>query len=184
MATVTLALGIGTTTAVVSVVDHVLVHALPFRDAGGLTVMLERDDGAGFRPPSYPTVSDWQRDPGMQRAFEGIVVRSRRWRVDLDRRQDRDRVLAGFVDSAFFPLLGVRPALGRVLSAEDQREGAAPAVVLAYSLWRQRFGGDPTIIGRRIDLDSMPTTVVGVLPAGAQYPGFAALWRPLSQYRA
>jgi predicted permease len=182
VATGTLALGIGTTTAVLSVVDHVLVHALPFRDAGGLAVMLERDDRSGFRPPSYPTVSDWQRDPGMQRAFEGMSF-VRGDGVSIAIGDKTDRVLAGFVDSAFFPLLGVRPALGRVLSAEDQREGAAPAVVLAHSLWQQRFGGDPTIIGRRIDLDSMPTTVVGVLPAGAQYPGFAALWRPLSQYR-
>jgi putative ABC transport system permease protein len=182
VAIMTLALGIGTTTAVLSVVDHVLVHALPFRDAGALTVMLERDDRGGFRPPSYPTVADWQRDPGMQRAFEGLSF-VRGDGVSIAVGDKTERALAGFVDGNFFPLLGVRPALGRVLSADDQRDGATPAVVLAYSLWQQRFGGDPSIVGRRIDVDSIPTTVVGVLPPGAQYPGFAALWRPLSQYR-
>lgn len=182
VAILTLALGIGATTAVLSIVDHVLVHALPFRDADRLVVMLERDDRGGFRPPSYPTVVDWQRDAGVQRAFEGVSF-LRGDGVALTLGDKTERVLAGFVDSAFFPVIGARPALGRVLTAEDQRIGAAPAVVLSYGLWQQRFGGDPSIIGRRIDLDSLPTTVVGVLPAGAQYPGFAALWRPLSQYR-
>ena len=182
VAILTLALGIGTTTAVLSVVDHVLLHALPFRDAGSLVVMLERDDRGGFRPPSYPTVADWQRDPGMQRAYEGLSF-VRGDGVSIAVGDKTERALAGFVDSAFFPLLGVRPVLGRVLSADDQRDGATPAVVLAYSLWQNRFGGDPNIVGRQVAIDSIPTTVIGVLPAGAQYPGFAALWRPLSQYR-
>ena len=107
-----------------------------------MVVLFERDDRGGFRTPSYPTVEDWQRDPGTQRAFEGVSF-VRGDGVSIVIGEKRDRVGAGFVDSAFFPLLRLRPALGRVLSSEDQRDGAAPAVVLAYSLWQQRFGGDP-----------------------------------------
>ena len=142
VAIVTLALGIGTTTAVLSVVDHVLVHALPFHDAGNLVVMLERDDRGGYRPPSYPTVADWRRDPGMQRAFEGC--RSSAATACRSRLATRPSGSSPASSTAsFFPLLAVRPVLGRVLSADDQRDGAAPAVVLAHSLWQQKFGGDP-----------------------------------------
>jgi predicted permease len=182
VAILTLALGIGTTTSVLSVVDHVLVHALPFRDAGELAVLLERDDRGDLRTPSYPTLDDWRRDPGMRQAFEGVSF-ERGEGVSIAIGEKTDRFPAAFVDTSFFPLIGVRPLLGRVLSSDDARDGAPPAAVLSYGLWQQRFGGDPSILGRRLDIDSVPTTVVGVLPAGAQYPGFASLWRPLSQYR-
>src|SRR4051812_31482162 len=72
VAILTLALGIGTTTAVLSVVDHVLLHSLPFHDAGRLMMMLEREEHGGFRAPSFPTAQDWRQDPGAREAFDGI----------------------------------------------------------------------------------------------------------------
>src|SRR5207244_7195113 len=83
----------------------------------------------------------------------------------------------------FFPLLGVRPALGRLLGSDDHEAIAPPAAVMSYKLWQRRFGGDRSIIGRSVSVDSVPTTIVGVLPAGAVYPGFADLWTPLSHYQ-
>ncbi|MGH7712694.1 MAG: hypothetical protein ACREOG_15490, partial [Gemmatimonadaceae bacterium] len=68
----TLALGIGLVTAIVSIADHILLRSLPFRDADRLMMMLERDAHGGLRAPSYPTVADWQRDPGVAEAFEGV----------------------------------------------------------------------------------------------------------------
>ena len=182
VAILTLALGIGTTTAVLSVVDHVLVHALPFREAGRLAVCSNAMIGEAFDA----IVSDRRGLATRSRyaaRVRGRLVRSGRRRVDRHRREDEIGWAQGSSIPCFFRCFAVRPALGRVLSSEDQRDGAAPAVVLAYSLWQQRFGGDPSIVGRRIDIDSVPTTIVGVLPAGAQYPGFATLWRPLSQFR-
>src|SRR3954468_14861434 len=73
VAIITLTLGIGVTTAVVSVVDHVLLHSLPFRDAGRLVMMLERGEKSGFRAPSAPTAAHWQRDPAVAQAFDGLT---------------------------------------------------------------------------------------------------------------
>jgi predicted permease len=182
VAVLTLALGIGATTAVLSVVDHVLVHSLPFGDAGRLMMMLERDARGGFRPPSAPTTEDWRRDPGVQRAFDGMAFI--RGDGAIFRQGDESRrVLIGFVGPEFFSVLGAPPLLGRVLIDDDHRDGAAPAVVIAHSFWQERLGGDRNVIGRRISLDSVPTTIVGVMPPGATYPGFASVWEPISQYR-
>ena len=182
VAVLTLALGIGTTTAVLSVVDHVLLHSLPFRDADRLVMMLEREEHGGFRPPSYPTAQDWQRDPGAREAFDGISF-VRGDGVILTTNDGPERIGAGFVGAEFFPLLGARPVLGRLLTPDDQALSASAVAVISYSLWQERFGGDPAIIGRRISLDSVPTAVVGVLPVGAAYPTFASVWQPVTHYK-
>lgn len=181
VAILTLALGVGITTAVVSIADHVLVRGLPFRESGRLMMMLERDDHGGYRTPSAPTAADWQRDSGAGQGFEGITyIRGDGFRLRVA--NDSEMVGSAFVGPEFFPLLGVRPVLGRLLIADDHRSGAAPVAVMSHKLWRRRFGGDPAIVGRNISVDSIPTTVVGVLPIGAVYPGFADLWTPISLY--
>src|SRR5439155_11400319 len=73
VAILTLAIGIGTTTAVMSVVDHVMLHSLPFREPGRLMMMLERGERGGFRPPSAPTANDWRNDAGVKQAFEDVT---------------------------------------------------------------------------------------------------------------
>src|SRR5207244_8127713 len=101
----------------------------------------------------------------------------------LVRAGDGSEVVAeAFVAPDFFPLLGARPLLGRVLLSDDHQSGAPPVAVMSFRLWRRRFGGDREIIGRSVSVDSMPTTIIGVLPAGAIYPGFADLWTPLWRY--
>jgi putative ABC transport system permease protein len=176
----TLALGIGATTAVLSVVDHVLIHSLPFRDADRLVMMLERGDRGGFRTPSAPTAEDWRRDPGVAQAFEQVSF-IRGDGATLRVGDEAETIGVGFVGPEFFPLLGAKPLLGRLLTDDDQRPDASPAAVIAYSLWQRRFGGDPAILGRRISLDSVPVTVVSVMPNGAVYPGFAQAWEAASQ---
>jgi putative ABC transport system permease protein len=178
----TLALGIGATTAVLSIVDHVLLHSLPFRDPNRLVMMYERDDHGDIRPPSYPTVSDWQRDSAVQQAFDGLTF-IRGDGAELRLGNDVGRVTDAFVGRDFFRILGARPLLGRTLVDDDQRADAPPVAVLSYSLWQRRFGGDAAVLGRRIPLDSIPTIVVGVMPAGAVYPGFAELWQPVTHYK-
>jgi len=176
----TLALGIGATTAVLSVVDHVLIRSLPFHDAGRIVMLLERGDRGGFRTPSAPTAEDWRRDPGVARAFEQVSF-IRGDGLPLRVGEETETIGVGFVGAEFFPLLGAKPALGRLLNDDDQRADAPPAVVLAYSLWQRRFGGDPAILGRSIMIGGVPATVVGVMPNGAAYPTFALAWEALSQ---
>jgi predicted permease len=178
----TLALGIGITTAVVSIADHVLLRSLPFRDSGRLVMMMERDPHGGLRTPSAPTAYDWQRDAGTAQAFDGLSF-IRGDGVTLRVGEETETVGDAFVGPEFFPLIGIRPALGRLLVDDDQRPDAPAVAVLSHALWRQHFGGDPAILGRTISVDSVPTTVIGVLPVGAVYPPFASLWQPIAHYR-
>src|SRR6185503_1178668 len=158
----------------VSITDHVLLRSLPFADADRLLMMMERDDHGGMRVPSAPTVEDWRRDAGVTYVRgDGVTLRVG---------EETESVGAAFVASEFFPLLGARPLLGRVLVPDDQRAGV-PVAVISHALWRRRFGGDPAVVGRTLSVDSIPTTVIGVLPIGAEYPGFAELWQPIAQYR-
>lgn len=177
----TLAVGIGLVTAIVSIADHILLRSLPFSGADRLMMMLERDDHGGFRTPSYPTVADWQRDPGVAQAFDGVSY-ARGDGVSMCADADCESLGAAFVGVEYFPLLGARPELGRVLMAEDQK-ATAPVAVMSHRLWQREFGGDPAIVGRTVIIDSSATTIVGVLPAGAVYPPFADLWLPISLYR-
>lgn len=178
----TLALGIGATTAVLSIVDHVLLHSLPFHDPNRLVAMYERDEHGEIRGPSYPTVADWQRDPAVQQAFDGVTF-IRGDGVQLQLGSNDERVVDAYVGPGFFPILGARPLLGRTLLDDDQRSDAPAVAVLSYAFWQRRFGGDPGVLGRRMSLDSIPTTVVGVMPTGAVYPDFAELWQPITHYK-
>lgn len=181
IAVLTLTLGIGVTTAVMSVVDHVLIRSLPFRDASRLMSLLERGDRGGFRAPSAPTVADWAADPGASRAFETITF-VRGAGALLKRGDETDRIGVAYVASEFFPMLGTRPLIGRTLLADDHRRDAPTVGVLSYETWQRDFAGDPHMVGRRITVDSAIVTVVGVMPLGATYPAFAGLWEPISHY--
>jgi putative ABC transport system permease protein len=182
IAILTIALGIGITTAVVSIADHVLVRGLPFRDSGRLVMMFERDERGATRTPSAPTAGDWQRDPGAARAFEGLTfIRGDGMRVGIG--EVTETLGTAFVAPEFFSLIGARPLHGRLLSADDHRADAPRTAVISHRIWKRRFGGDPAVVGRSISIDSVPTTIVGILAAGAEYPGFAELWMPTAHYR-
>jgi putative ABC transport system permease protein len=182
IAILTLTLGIGITTAIVSVVDHVLLHSLPFRDANRLVTLLERGERGGLRGPSAPTAADWKQDPAAAQAFDGISFQ-RGDGATLVHGDDSEAIAVAYVEPDFFSILGARPTLGRALSADDHRRDAPPVAVISYELWRKSFGGDPAIVGRRVLIDSVPTTVVGIMPLGGRYPDFASAFQPLSHYR-
>src|SRR3954463_13742425 len=112
VAIATLALGIGVTTAIVSVVDHVLLRSLPFRDADRLMMLLERGERGGLRGPSAPTTQDWQQDSGVRQAFESIAF-IRGDGVVIASGGTSEHVGAAFVGPEFFPMLGARPVVGR-----------------------------------------------------------------------
>ena len=182
VASLTLTLGIGVTTAIVSIVDHVVLHSLPFRDADQLVTLLERGDRGGFRPPSAPTANDWKQDPAAAQAFVGISF-ERGAGAALTHGDATETIGVAYVDPEFFPLVGARAALGRLLTADDHRLDAPAVAVIAYGLWQKSFGGDPAILGRRVLIDSVPTTIVGVMPLGGTYPTFAGAWQPVSHYK-
>jgi len=129
IAVLTLTLGIGVTTAVMSVVDHVLIHSLPFREPDRLMSVLERGDRGGFRAPSAPTVADWAADPGARQAFESITF-VRGASALLKQGDETDRIGIAYVAPEFSPMLRVQPLLGRLLVSDDHRADAPAAGVL------------------------------------------------------
>src|SRR4051794_11672050 len=173
VAVATLTLGIGVTTAIVSVVDHVLLHSLPFRDANRLMMHLERGERGGLRGPSAPTSADWREDPAAAQAFDGITFQ-RGDGATLVHGDASESIGVAYVEPDFFSILGARPALGRFLIADDHRRDAPAVAVIAYEFWQKSFGGDPAVLGQRVLIDSVPTTIVGVMPLGGAYPGFAS----------
>src|ERR1051325_7157958 len=129
----TLALGVGVTTAVVSITDNVLLRALPFGDAGRLVMLLERDERGGFRTPSAPTAYDFQRDPATADAFDAVSF-IRGDGVAIRAGDAIENVGAAFVGPELFPLLRVRPLIGRVLTDDDHRPDAPPTAVMSHRL--------------------------------------------------
>jgi putative ABC transport system permease protein len=182
VAILTLTLGIGVTTTIVSVVDHVLLRSLPFYDAGRLMMLLERGDRGGLRGPSAPTTADWKRDPAAAQAFDGLTF-VRGDGATLAHGDASEPIAVAYVEPDFFPIVGARPTLGRLLTADDHRPDAPAVAVLSFDAWQRSFGGDPAVVGRRVLIDSIPTTIVGIMPLGGTYPGFASVWQPLSHYR-
>jgi putative ABC transport system permease protein len=186
-ATLTLALGIGATTAIFSIVDGVLVRGLPYRDADRVVDIWETNDNGGFRLPSYPTFKDWREqsaswsDAFQEMAFvkggEAIYVGDK----------GPERLLSSAVSPGFFHLLGVAPLMGRTFLPDEERPGANHVAVLSYDLWQRRFGGDPAIVGKTISFSRSPTTVIGVMPRDFAYPMWSiqtnvtsALWQPIA----
>jgi len=175
----TLALGIGATTAVWSAVDHVLLRPLPYRDAEKVVTLRESDPVAGapkqeVSPGNY---HDWQR---LAESFSAMALAEPSG-FDLTDGATPETVAAWRVTEEWFTALGVEPLHGRGLVAEDYAVGPArpPAVVvISHRLWRSRYGGDPDLVGKTIEVDRQAATVVGVLPPGLDYPEPRDLWAP------
>src|SRR5579859_3027651 len=166
VAVVTLALGIGANSAIFSVVNTVLFHALPYPEADRLVRVQEKTASFGLMDISYPNFLDWA---ARNNVFESqAVVRPESF--TLISGGEPERIKGVKVSSGMFTTLGVHPALGRGFLAEDDRKGAGPTVVLSDGLWRRRFGGDSSAIGRAIRLDGVSYTIVGVMPPGFKLP--------------
>jgi len=172
----TFALGIGAASAIFSAVNPVLLQDPPFPDAGRLTLVFERDKDGSESYTGYLTFLDLQREV---RSFASTAVMSF-WQPVLD--GEEPEVLSGQrVTSQFFATLGVRPALGRDFTPEEDRKGAGRVLMLGHDLWQRRFGGDSTIVGRAVSLGGTSYTVIGVLPATFEslLSPAAQLWSPL-----
>jgi predicted permease len=160
VAVITLALGIGSTTAIFSVVNGVLLRPLPFSNPSRLAILYENSPKFEQMSVSYPNFLDWQRQ---QQSFSGLAI-YRNDSFNLSGRSGAERVQARMVSAGFFKILGVSPFLGREFRAQDDHLGAAPTAILDYSFWQRRYGGNPDIVGRSITMDDQNYDVIGVLP--------------------
>ncbi len=161
-----LALGVGGTTAVFSLVQNVLLRGLPYENPGRLVTPDVRSPQGYLISLSVPFYRAWS---GKSRLFSDWGA-SAGWTFVRRGAGGSELLNARLVLGDFFGTLGMRAALGRVPSAEETERGAAPVAVLGYGFWQRVYGGDPGIIGRTLTTDQVTATIVGVLPRGAGYP--------------
>jgi len=178
-AVLTLALGIGGNVAVFSVVNGVLLRPLAFPDPDRLVTIAHRTRG-GDLPPTLPNASAADVVYQASHSFDAMALYSS-WQGSLAGGDTApDWVDVTSVTRTLFDVLRVRPALGRPFTAEEDRPRGPRAVILSHALWRQRFGSDPSVIGRTISVDGTMHEIVGVMPAGFAFPTPAiALWVPM-----
>src|SRR6201988_1953481 len=173
---ITLALGIGASTAIFTVVDAALLRGLPYKSPERLYHLFETTPQKEFsqREFSYPDYQDYQQN----QVCEGIAAYTGGGAI-LNTNGQTERVFAPAATANFFSALGVDAVLGRTFQAGDDKPGTPKVTVLTYSTWQSRFGGDKNIIGKSLTLNGENFTVVGVLPATFQFAFRPAdLWRP------
>jgi predicted permease len=183
VAVLTLALGIGASTAVFSAVHSLLLKPLPFADSGRLVsvrAMVKRDtwERRSFSCPDYRDYRAMATG-----SFDAFAAYNDDWSFTLSGGGEAARVSADLISHDYFAILGAQPALGRAFTEEEANvPGKHFAVVLGDALWRSRFGADPAIIGRAIRLNDLEYTVVGVMPPGfVNLSSATQLWLPISQ---
>ena len=170
VAVLTLALGIGATTAIFSVIDGVLLSPLPYAQPDRLVMVLESNLRFPEDAISYPNFQDWQ---GTARSFQQMAALMEQEGFDLTGLGTPEHLDGNRISSGFFGTLGVTLTLGREFSAQEDRQGAVPVAIISNRLWRNRFASSLQVLGKSVTLNSANYTIVGVAP-----PGF----RPLSQH--
>ncbi|UCC73158.1 MAG: ABC transporter permease [Gemmatimonadota bacterium] len=188
VAVLTLALGIGGTSAIFSVVNGVLLRPFPYANPSRLVVVWERKvGGLPYMFASPPNYADWRDD---NQVFDNMGAFTRR-RLTLQGETESFVIRGADVTADMFSTLGARPLMGRLFTADDDRDGSEPVVLLSYDFWHRRFGGDPAVVGTSILLNEQSHAVIGVLPPDFDFPPPIVLegaipnedtevWRPLA----
>jgi putative ABC transport system permease protein len=168
VAILTLALGIGANTAIFSIVNGVLLNPLPYPHPQELTILYEHTPNFEKSSISYPNFLDWQRT---NTTFASMAA-YRHQDFNVTGGREPERVRGGMISSEFFPLLGVKPLLGRLFVHGEDRAGAAPVVLLGEGFWQRRFGSARDVIGKQMIMDGDAYTIVGVIPASFHFRAF------------
>jgi putative ABC transport system permease protein len=177
LSVLTLALGVGATTAIFSVADPVLFRPLPYPAPDRIVIVGERDADGAMSNVGFLTYRDLARDA---RTLERAAAAGG-WEVTLDGHGAPERVSGQRVSASFFSVLGVKPSLGRDFAAAEDTPGTNQVVILSHGLWARRYGGDTALIGSTISINGAPFTLAGVLPESFESvmsPG-AQIWRVL-----
>jgi len=177
IAVITLALGIGASTAIFSAVNPILFESLPYPHANRIVMIWEGTKDGGR---NHGTFGTYRAMVERTRSFESLAV-MRPWQPTVTGSDQPERLDGQRVSASYFRVLGVAPALGRdLLESEDQLNGPRVAII-SDGLWKRRFGGDQTIVGRQVRLDDNSYTVVGVMPGGFEnvLAPSTEVWSPL-----
>jgi putative ABC transport system permease protein len=176
IAVLTLALGIGATTAMWAIVDGVLIRPLPYPDPG--RVVRVTSWNTRENKPNALSAPDFLDYRDQSKSFVGMAAYDDD-NVNLTRAgSEPTRISLGSVGASFFDLLGIKPQVGRYFSSGDDQRGAARVVVLSDNLWRSRFGADPALVGKPISLNGNNYDVIGIAPPKFDFPNRVDAWRP------
>ena len=178
IAVLTLALGIGANTAIFSVVNAVVLRPLPYREPDRLVMLLGTRDSNQEQPASFADFNDFK---SQTKSLE-IAAVSPLWSLTLTGEGEAEQIQGLYASADVLQLLGVVPEHGRVFLPEEDRTGATPVVILSHGLWQRRYGSDPALVGKTLNISGAQATVIGILPAGFQFlEPTAELWMPLQQ---
>jgi len=179
VALLTLALGIGANSALFSVVNGVLLNPLPYPDSGRLTILYSSSKNFQHGSVSYANFLDWQ---AQTKSFSSMAAfRDDDW--NLTGQSEAERLHGYMVSSGFFHTLSVAPVMGRTISAEEDRIGGPPVVMIGYGLWQRKFGGSPDALGKTMILNGVGYAIVGVVPASFRlYSNNIEVYVPIGQW--
>jgi putative ABC transport system permease protein len=175
VAVIALGLGIGANTAIFSLVNGVLLRPLPFPDPERVVYIEGKNPAAGITDSniSFLDFTDWSQQTDLFKSTAAYWTGNANLGADG---AEPERVPRAGVTTGFFSVLGVQPVLGRTFVPEDDKPGTFTAAIISHGLWKRRFGSDPAIVGKQIQISSRPLTVVGVMPPGFEYPEQTQVW--------
>jgi putative ABC transport system permease protein len=178
-AVLALDLGIGATTAIFTVINAVLLNPIPFSEPDRITCLFQKQSDSGVSEVSTPDFFEWRQ---RQRSFEAIGA-ARYENFNIADSNQPERVRASSISAGLFDVVGVKPIRGRSIRTEDEFATAGPVVVMGYSLWQRRYGGDESVLGRSIRINGRQYTVIGIMPPRFEFPNSglsgSELWAPL-----
>ena len=175
----TLALGIGATTAIFTVVDHVMLRPYPYPEIDRIMMLSETTRNGQGMSVSWPNFVDWR---AQNQAFESLGV-FRNMIVNLSRTDQPERLNGALASSEVFKALGIPAVVGRTFSADEDEPGAPRLAIVSERFWRSHFNADPSALGRTIVLNGEAHTIVGVMPAGMRFPSrLTDVWLPLGLF--
>ena len=176
-AVITLALGIGSSTAIFSVIDHLLLQPFPYKDSNQMMVVQIQDtDQASSEGRASFTTQEFQEYEKQNQVFSNVIGNQSE-DVLYTTAEGTERFNGHLVTPSTFEFLGVPPLLGRAMQPDDYKPGAPPVFVMRYKTWASRFNSDPTILNQTFVLNGMPRTLVGIMPPRFAHGG-ADLWMP------
>jgi predicted permease len=180
VAVLTLALGLGATSTLFSMVEAVLLKPLPYQETSRLAVLWTDNVRQNLHEErtSYPNFEDWRKQNS---TFEDMAFASA-FTVNLTAGEEPERLVAGRTSANLFSIMGVRPFLGRTFSSEEEKRGER-VIVVSHGLWLRSFGSSHDIVGQSLEVDGTKMVIVGVMPATFQFPARTVdLWEPLTVF--
>jgi putative ABC transport system permease protein len=175
VAVMALALGIGANTAIFSLVNGVLLRPLSFPGAERIIYIEGKNPAAGITDSniSYLDFTDWSQQTDLFASTAAYWTGNANFGADG---AEPERVPRAGVTTGFFSVLGVQPVLGRAFVPEDDKPGTITTAIISHGLWKRRFGSDPDIVGKQVQISSRPLTIIGVMPSGFEYPEQTQVW--------